>query len=159
MPEELKLFYRYENDHFLTKLKLSLNGDMQKFCEFLTLDCWRKILRENKLTIHIETENIYYDNFKTNESISDFIFAQQDGNKKKLKTKLSFGWNLNQYIPEFLASIKAQDDNRYDMLTKKYSKFLFCRFNDFLQIWNRKLELIRHFIMAEEQENFNRTSK
>ena len=87
MPEELKLFYRYENDHFLTKLKLSLNGDMQKFCEFLTLDCWRKILRENKLTIHIETENIYYDNFKTNESISDFIFVQQDGNKKKIKNK------------------------------------------------------------------------
>ena len=74
MPEEL--------NYFIAKLKhLGLNGDMQKFTEFLTSDYCASILSEIKLTIHIETGNIYYDNYNTNENIYDFIFVQEDINK------------------------------------------------------------------------------
>ena len=36
----------------------------------------KKLLEDNKLKIHTETGNIYYDNNDTNESIHSFIFAQ-----------------------------------------------------------------------------------
>ena len=76
MPEEWKFFYGGKNDDFLTKLKLlGLNGDMQKFGEFLTSDYCARTLRENKLTIHIETDSIYYENFNTNESFLWLYFC------------------------------------------------------------------------------------
>ena len=49
----------------------------------------------------------------------DYIFVQQDANKKTLKTKFSFSRNFNQYIREFQVGIKAQDEDKYDMLTNK----------------------------------------
>ena len=56
MPEELKFFYGDKNNDFITKLKLlGLNCNMQKFSEFLTLHYCARILREDILTIHIET--------------------------------------------------------------------------------------------------------
>ena len=70
----MRFFYGGENDDFLAKLKLiSLNGDMQKFGKFLISDYCVRILRENKLTIHIERRNIYCNNFNTNKSIYDFF--------------------------------------------------------------------------------------
>ena len=78
MPEELKFFYGDENDDFLTKLKiLELNGDMQKFGEFLISDCFVKMLRENKLTIHIKTGNIYYETFNINSNLFFVISSEK----------------------------------------------------------------------------------
>ena len=34
-------------------------------------------MRENKLVINTESGNVYCDNFSTNESIYDFLLAQQ----------------------------------------------------------------------------------
>ena len=39
-------------------------------------------MRENKLMIHIDTGNIYFDDFNTNESFYNFLLAQQDTSKK-----------------------------------------------------------------------------
>lgn len=38
------------------------------------------------------------------------------------------------------------------MLTNKNSKFLFYRFNDFLQMRKQDMQLIRHLIIVEDQE-------
>ena len=145
MSEELfkKKKKKKLNDGFISKLKLlGLNGDMQKFAEFSTSDYCARILRENKLTTHIETGIIYFDNYNTNESIYGFIFIQQGNDQKILKTKFSFKRNFSQYIFEFLAEIKAQDDSKYDMLTNKNSKVLLYRFNNFLQMRNQDTQLI-----------------
>ena len=70
--------------------------------------------------IHIDIGNIYFDNFSTNENFHNFILAQQDTSKKLLNVKLSFGKHFQQYIRKYLAGIKAQDDEKYDMLSNKY---------------------------------------
>ena len=49
-----------------------------EFLDFLQSDLCKKIMKDNKLKIHIETENIYYNNKDTNESILDFLFNQQN---------------------------------------------------------------------------------
>ena len=44
-------------------------------------------MKKNKLRIHVDTGNIYYDNFNTNKSIYDFLLAQQNSYKKLLNIK------------------------------------------------------------------------
>ena len=44
-----------------------------EFLDFLQSDECKEIFLVNKLQIHIETGNIYYDNKDTNESIYDFF--------------------------------------------------------------------------------------
>ena len=43
------------------------------FLDFLQSDQFKQILLNNKLKIHIETGNIYYDDQDTNESILNFF--------------------------------------------------------------------------------------
>ena len=44
------------------------------FLDFLQSDKCKQILVNNKLKIHVETGNIYYDDQDTKESILDFFF-------------------------------------------------------------------------------------
>ena len=39
-------------------------------------------MRENKIKIHIETGNLFFDNENSNESIYDFFLTQGHPNKK-----------------------------------------------------------------------------
>ena len=52
--------------------KLSLSKDNENFIDVLSSDTGSQILRENTLSIHIETGNIFYENCNTNKSIYDF---------------------------------------------------------------------------------------
>ena len=50
-PEQLKFFYRSENEDFFKKLKLlGLTLENERFVDFLTIDYCARIMRENKLT-------------------------------------------------------------------------------------------------------------
>ena len=40
--------------------------------------------------------------------------------------------NYENYILEYIHSMKNRSDNKYDMLTHKNSEFLFYNFNNFL---------------------------
>ena len=104
------------------------------------------------MTIHIETGNIYLNIDKTNESIYNLFFAQQDLKNKLLKSKISYGGNLKSNICEFLVGIKAEDDDKYDMFTNKTLKFLFYRFNNFLNMENCKMKHLRHMLVVVDQE-------
>ena len=62
--------------------KLYLNKGNENFADILFSDIGSQILRENMLSIHIETGNIFYENINTSESIYDFLLRQQDETKK-----------------------------------------------------------------------------
>ena len=57
-----------------------LSADNLEFLDFLQSEIFKKILTTNKLKIHAETGNIYYDN-NTSKSIFDFLLKQQDPTK------------------------------------------------------------------------------
>lgn len=61
-----------------------------------------KILTKNKITIHIETGNIYLDKTNTNESLYDFLLTQQDKKKKLINASFSYGGDFCTYITEIL---------------------------------------------------------
>ena len=58
-----------------------LSTDNLEFLDFLQSGIFKKILTTNKLKIHAETGNIYYDNNDTSKSIFNFFLKQQDPTK------------------------------------------------------------------------------
>lgn len=76
-------------------------------------------MRRNKMLIHFETGNIFFENKNSGESICDFFYAQCNHNQKLLTINLSFGVDYESYISDYLMSIKTSDDDKYDMMTTK----------------------------------------
>lgn len=74
IPLELQFFNGCVNQTFENYAKtFGLSPSNLEFLEFLQSDECKEILLTNKLQIHIETGNIYYNNQDTNESIYDFF--------------------------------------------------------------------------------------
>ena len=79
VPFEFEFFNGGENDKFreiIIGLGVQSDDPIIKFINFLESKICKRILISNKLKIHIETGNIYYDNNDTNESIHNFILSQ-----------------------------------------------------------------------------------
>ena len=77
VPEQLEIYFGGENESFFRQLlSLSPTPANVNFFYFLSSDFGTEIMRQNKLSIHIETGNLYYDNMNTGESIYEFIASQ-----------------------------------------------------------------------------------
>ena len=73
----LNFFKGCTNEKFSNLIRtLDSGAETLEFLDFLQSKICKKILEDNKLKIHVETGNIYYDNNDTNESIHNFILAQ-----------------------------------------------------------------------------------
>ena len=58
--------------------------------------------------------------------------------------------NYDEYITGYFAPIKNINDNKYDMLINKNSKFLFYNFNDYLGTINKPLQFLRHTVISHD---------
>ena len=68
VPFEFEFFKGGNNENFSSIIRgLDSEADTVEFLNFLQSNVCKKILEDNKLKIHIETGNIYYDNNDTNE--------------------------------------------------------------------------------------------
>ena len=77
VPFEFEFFKGGNDEKFADIIRgLDSSSDTNEFLNFLQSNICKKLLEDNKLKIHTETGNIYYDNNDTNESIHSFIFAQ-----------------------------------------------------------------------------------
>ena len=65
-------------------LSLGIDKKWQQFLEYLQSEKSLELFKKNKLTIHVETGSLFFDNINTNESIYDFFLAQQDYPEKPL---------------------------------------------------------------------------
>ena len=66
---------------------LGLTRDNSDFIKFLWLSKGEQIMQENSMSIQLESENFFYDNFNTQECFYDFLLNQQDENKLIIKKK------------------------------------------------------------------------
>ena len=88
LPNQLKLFSGGSSGggselKICTMQKIgTLNKSNHAFLEYLMIDYALEILTENKMKINLETGNIYYNNTNMQETIYDFLLAQQDETKK-----------------------------------------------------------------------------
>ena len=51
---------------------------------------------------------------------------------------------------EYLTAIKSKNDDKYDMLSHKNSKFLFDNFNNFLNRIGKQAKLVRHTKISDD---------
>ena len=143
IPKQLQFFTGGENQDFESRAKvIGLSTDSSEFLNFFKSSTCKDLLTDNKLKIHIETGNIYYDNTDTNESIYGFFQLQEDHTKKFIDLEFTYDETYQKYFDEFLLQINGQADNTLDLLTNKNSTFLFYHFNDFLSRVNIPTKLL-----------------
>ena len=80
VPENIEFFYSGDdNEKFHINCEmLGVDCDGSKFIDFLCLPKGEEIMQENILSIHLETGNIFYDIFNTQESFYDFLLLYGD---------------------------------------------------------------------------------
>ena len=63
--KEIEFYFGGQNCNFFMCSKLNLNKGNENFVDFLFSDIGSHILKENMLSIHIRTGNIFYENYNT----------------------------------------------------------------------------------------------
>ena len=68
IPKEIEFYFGGLNENiFLMCSSLNLSRENSDFIDFLSSDIGLQVLRENMLSSHIESGNIFYDNYNTNQ--------------------------------------------------------------------------------------------
>ena len=77
--ESVYLFYGGESENFVRAVEfLSPNADNREFVAFLLSDLGCTVTTSNRLSIHVESGNIFYQNFNTDKNFYNFLMAQQN---------------------------------------------------------------------------------
>ena len=105
----------------------------------------------NKLKFHIERGNVYHNNTDTNENIYGFYENQKDETKKWIDFEFILFNGYEDYFMKYLVNIKDGEDEKYDMLTNKNSKFLFYHFNDCLKQINELTKPVHHNVVLNDK--------
>ena len=85
-----------------------INQDNRDFLNFLQDDICQGLMQRKKLSIYIETGNIYYDNIDTGESIYSFFVTQQHDTKKLMPGEFRFFDNYEDYVKNDLTPIESE---------------------------------------------------
>ena len=152
LPFEFEFFKGGPHPQFEEILKSTsdINEDTTEFINFLQGNICKNILENNKLKIHVESGKIFYDNEDTNESIFDFILAQNNPISGEVSRSFAFDQDYKTYFQWVGSAFNETERNKFDILTNLNSKFLFYRFNDFLQQKGRKKKNIKHSVVTED---------
>ena len=160
VPFEFEFFHGGQNEKFSEIIcSLAPTTDNLEFLDFLQSDDCRNILVDNKLKIHVETGNIYYDDKDTNESIHDFIIAQQNPISGAIEHNFVFDHDYITYFDWLINGFSTSQKQKLDIFKNKNSKFLFYHFNEYSQQAKLELKKIKHsvvmqdYIAAEEIQN------
>ena len=131
-------------------IQLGVDEDGLEFLSYLQTDYCGELMRENKMKIHIETSNLFFDNENLNEIIYDFFLAQVDPTKKLMPIEFEISDNYQNYVMEYFNAIKSKNNDKYNMLTHKNSKFLFYSFDHFLNRIGKQSKLVRHTKISDD---------
>ena len=145
IPESIYFFYGGDSDEFVKAINfINASPINREFAAFLMSDLGRKTVTQNKLSIHIESGDIFYDNHNTDENFLNFLLSQQNDEAAFIPKKISFKDSFEAYIGSFLQSFSIDDQEKFDLLALKNSKYLFYRFNDFIKVYRNPRYKLLH---------------
>ena len=132
LPEGLKLFSGgTDGSNELRFHSLQNIGTLKKsnehFSDYLSSDFARKVLSKNKIKIHLDTGNIYYNNLNMRESLYSFIHVLQDKTKIIIDFDLDSNNDFQFYSNQVIVGVT---DDKFDIDTHSTSKFLFYHFHN-----------------------------
>ena len=136
VPESIYFFYGGDSQPFVNALEfLGISPINRVFAAFLLSDLGRKTMTQNELSIHVEFGDVFYDNHNTEENFYSFLLSQQNDEAAYVPKKFSYNDTFEKYITSFLQNFSIDDQEKFDLLSFKNSKYLFYRFNDFVKIY------------------------
>ena len=151
LPFEFEFFKGGTNEKFSNTIRTLDSGtETSEFLHFLQSKICKTILEDNKLKIHVETGNIYYDNNDTNESIHNFIIAQANPISGEIGHTFTFDRDYVTYFQWLTDAFSESKKNKLDIFTNKNSKFLFYHFNDYLEQNGDQMKKIKHSIVTQD---------
>ena len=107
-------------------------------------------MTNNTLSIHIESSNIFYQNFNTNENFHNFLLGQQDKTKRIIPKRIGYHHIFGKYIKNYLPSFSIDEVETFDLYSNKNSKYLLYKFNDWIESLGAEKPIIRHMSKAED---------
>ena len=125
----------------------SLYESNENLLDYLLSDSGREVLSKNKMKIHSDSGNIYYNDLNMKESIYDFMIAQQDETKKFVDFNLDINDDFHLYLNEVII---GTTDDKFDIDTHSTSKFLFYHFNNLRRDFGEEAYKIRHTIISDK---------
>ena len=150
MTKQLEMFEGGQSKEFENKVKSTgLSTDSTEFLEFLQSSFCQQLLTENKLKIHIKSRNIFFNNSDTNESIYGFFQQQENQSKANIKYHFTFTDSYKDYFEWLVHGFKGNEDQKYNILTNKNSKYLFYRFNDYLEHILEPIKPVYHSVITD----------
>ena len=145
VPESIYFFYGGDSDQFNNALEfLGLSPINREFGAFLMSDLGLKTMTQNKLSIHVDSGDIFYDNHNTGQNLYSFLLSQQNDEAAYVPKKMSYSNSFEEYISKFLQQFSIDDQEKFDLWSFKNSKYLFYRFNDFIKAYGNPRYKLLH---------------
>ena len=66
------------------------DANNREFVAFLMSDLGRQVMTSNRLSIHVDTGDIFYENHNTGENFYNFLIAQQNEDAAFIPKKISY---------------------------------------------------------------------
>ena len=101
-------------------------------------------MTNDSLSIHVESGKFFYQNFNTNKHFYTLLLVQQDETKPVVSKLISYSYSFEKYIQSYLPSFSIDDVEKYDLYSNKNAKYLFYKFNSWIESMEGEKLLIRH---------------
>ena len=132
---------------------LSLNDENIGFTDFLCSKRGENIKTNNSLSIYVEFRNIFYQNFNRNENFHSLLLVQQDETKSIVPKRISYSYSFEKYLQSYLPLFSIDDVEKYDLYSNKNAKYLFYKFNDWIESTKGEKLFMRH--TAKTKDDFS----
>ena len=107
-------------------------------------DLGLKTMTQNKLSIHVDSGDIFYDNHNTGQNLYSILLSQQNDEAAYVPKKMPHSNSFEEYISKFLQQFSIDDQEKFDLWSFKNSKYLFYRFNDFIKAYGNPRYKLLH---------------
>ena len=141
----VNFFYGGESENFVRAVEfLGPDTDNRELAAFLLSHLGRQVMASNRLSIHVETGDAFYENHNTGENFYNFLIAQQNEQAAYIPKNFSYRNSFGMYISQFLQAFSIDDVEKYDLFAHKNAKYLFYRFNDYVKAYGSQRRKIKH---------------
>ena len=97
---------------------------MKIIMNYIISDTSQNMMKKNSPSIHIESGDIFYNDFNTKENFYNFLLAQQDESKQFIPKRISYHYSFEKYMKYYLPSFSTYEIEELDMLSSKIAKYL-----------------------------------
>ena len=87
----------------------------------------------NGFSIHVETGDIFHNDFNIKEHFYNFLPTQKDESKQFTPKVISHHYSFEKYTRSYLPSFSLEEIDKLDLLSHKNEKYLLYKFNDWIK--------------------------